>query len=61
MRSTLMIYSSMGVWFAMVAALVVFAAFAGVHVTLGTSAVALAIGLMPPAMMLRLRVAAEAR
>lgn len=57
MMSTWMIYSTIGVWFTLVAALGGSAAYAGVHVTLGTGAVVLAVGLMPPAMMLRLRVA----
>lgn len=57
--STWMIYSSIGVWFAMVATLVVFAALAGVPGTLTTCAFALVVGLMPPAMMFRLSVAAE--
>jgi hypothetical protein len=61
MMSTRLIYSSMVVWLAMVTALVGVALFAGVRVTLGTCAVALAVGFMPPAMMLKLRVAAEAR
>ena len=56
MTSTWVIGSSIGVWFAMVAALVGALAFAGVAVTLDTGAVALLVGLMPPAMMLRLRV-----
>ena len=61
MMSTRLIYSSMVVWFAMVTALVGVALFAGVRVTLATCAVALAVGLMPPAMMVRLRVPAEGR
>ena len=61
MMSIRLIYSSMVVWLAMVTALVGVALFAGVRVTLATCAVALAVGLMPPAMMLKLRVAAEAR
>jgi hypothetical protein len=61
MMSTRMIYSSMVVWFAMVTAPVGFAVFAGVHMTLATGADALAVELMPPAMMPKLRVAAEAR
>ena len=61
MMSTRLIYSSMVVWFAMVTALVGVALFAGVRVTLATCALALAVGLMSPAMMLRLRVPAEGR
>jgi hypothetical protein len=61
MMSTRVSYSSMVVWFTMVMALLVFALYAGVRVTLATCAVALAVGLMPPAMMLRLRVPAEGR
>ena len=60
MMSTRMIYSSMIVWFAMVTALVGLALFAGVSMTLATCAIALAVGLMPPAIMLRLRVPVEA-
>jgi hypothetical protein len=61
MMSTRLIYSSMVVWFAMVTALVGVAVFAGVRITLATCAVALVVGLIPPAMMLRLRVPAEGR
>jgi hypothetical protein len=61
MSSTVMIYSSIGVWFAMVATLVGVSAIAGMHVTVGTGAVALAVGLMPPAMMLRWRAAGASR
>jgi hypothetical protein len=61
MMSTRVIYSSMVVWFTMVMALLVFALYAGVHVSLATCAVALAVALMPPAMMLRVRVPAEGR
>jgi hypothetical protein len=61
MMSTRLIYSSMVVWFTMVMARLVFALSAGVRVTLATCAVTLAVGLMPPAMMLGLRVPAEGR
>ena len=61
MMSTRLIYSSMVVWFVMVTALVGVAVFAGVRITVATCAVALAVVLMPPAMMLRLRVPAEGR
>ena len=61
MMSTRLIYSSIVVWFAMVSALVGVAVFAGVPVTLVTCTVALAVGLMLPAMMIRLRVPAETR
>lgn len=57
--STWTIYSGIGVWFVMIGALMGLAAFAGVPVTIGESAVALLVGLMPPAMMLKLRVQAE--
>jgi hypothetical protein len=54
-----MVYSSIGVWFAMVAAVLASAAFAGVPVTLATTAVAIVVGLIPPVMMLRLCVNPE--
>jgi hypothetical protein len=55
MRSTLMIYCSIGVWLAIVTAVLGSAAFIGIPVTLGTGAVALAVGFMPLALMLRFR------
>ena len=56
--STRMMYSSMVVWLAMVTGLIVVALFAHIDVGLITSGFALAVGLMPPAMMLRWRVPA---
>jgi hypothetical protein len=50
-----MLDSSMVVWFVMVTAMMAVALFARGHVTLATCAVVLAVGLIPPAMMLRLR------
>jgi hypothetical protein len=61
MMSARLIYSSMVVWFATVTALVVIPLFAGMSVMLATCAVALAVGLTPPAIMLTLRVPAEGR
>jgi predicted PurR-regulated permease PerM len=55
MMSTRMRDSSMVVWFVMVTAILAAALFAGGHVTLATCAVVLAVGLIPPAMRLRLR------
>jgi hypothetical protein len=50
-----MIYGSIGVWLATVAATLGSAAFVGVPVTPATGAVALAVGIVPVALMLRLR------
>jgi hypothetical protein len=55
MKSTLMIYGSIGVWLILVTAILGSAAFVGLPVTLGTVAVALAVGSMPLALMLRRR------
>jgi hypothetical protein len=52
--STQVIYSSIGVWFAIVAALMLFAALAGVPDMMSICALAVVVGLVPPAMMLRL-------
>ena len=59
MISTRVIYRSMVVWFAMVTSLMSVTLFAGLGVTLTGSAVALAVALTPPAMMLRWLVPAE--
>jgi hypothetical protein len=61
MMSNRMIYTTIAVWFAMITALVGSAVSTGVHLTAGTSALAALVGLMPPAMMLRLRATPRVR
>lgn len=57
--STQMIYATIGVWLAIVAAVVGLGLFSGVPVTIGTSALALFVGLTPPAILLKLCWGAE--
>jgi hypothetical protein len=49
-----MIYCSVGAWFALVAAITLVGAISGVRITLGTGVLVMAVGLMPPAIMLKL-------
>lgn len=48
------IYITIGVWLAIVAAVVGFGLLSGGPVTMGTSALALVVALMPPAILLKL-------
>lgn len=57
--STQMIYTAIGVWLAIVAAAVGVAVLWGVPMTLATSALALVLALMPPAILLKLCWGAE--
>jgi hypothetical protein len=52
--STRMIYCCIGAWFGIVAAVTGFGAISGVPITLSTGVFVLAVGLMPPAIMLKL-------
>ena len=52
--STQMIYTTIGVWLAIVASVVVFGLVSGMSVTLGTSVLALVVAFMPPAILLKL-------
>lgn len=57
--STQMIYTAIGVWLAIVAAAVGFSVLWGVPMTMATSALALVVALMPPAILLKLCWGAE--
>ncbi len=52
--STRMLYSSIGVWFAIVAAVAGLGPLSGAPITIGTGVLALVVGLVPPAIMLKL-------
>jgi hypothetical protein len=55
MMSTQMVYTSIGVWLAIVAAVVGFGLFSGVPMTMGMGSVAMVVGFMLPAILLMLR------
>jgi hypothetical protein len=57
--STQMICTTIGVWLAIVAAVVGFALLSGVPVTMATSALVLLVGFLPPAILLKLCWGAE--
>lgn len=52
--STQMIYTTIGVWLAIVAAVVGFSLLSGAPVTMGTSALAVVVAVIPPAILLKL-------
>ena len=49
-----MLYSAIGVWFALVTVIVVISLVAGVPLTLGTGVLVLVVGVVPPAIVFRL-------
>jgi hypothetical protein len=57
--STQMICTAIGLWLAMVTAVAGFGLFWGVPATLATSALAVVVGFMPPAILLKLCWATE--
>jgi hypothetical protein len=59
MMSTQMIYTAIGVWLVIVAAAVGFGVFSWLPMTMGTTALALVVALMPPAILLKLCWGAE--
>ena len=52
--STRMLYSGIGVWFAIVAAVAGLGPLLGAPITVGTGTLMLVVGLVPPAIMLKL-------
>jgi len=52
--SKTMLYSSIGVWFALVALFVVLSVATGVHLTLAIGVLVLVVGVVPPAIVYRL-------
>lgn len=52
--SSRMLYSSIGAWLTVVVAITGLVAWSGVPITSGTSALAVVVGLIPPAIMVKL-------